>query len=206
MRIAAGKAEIIRVAAMAAAGGLVVASGGNLSVRVSSETFLVTRTGAWFGHLCDDDIVLIDAEGHHSDDSAAPSSEWRLHARTYQQRIDVNAVVHVHPQFLVMLDAMKRKVRLVAMDHLVYVGKINRVGFFYNGSELLAEEAAHASVDADAVVLAYHGCSCLGDSLEMAYRRAVYLEQAAKMTYLMELAGDETAAFPADLLSGLGHA
>ena len=33
------------------------------------------------------------------------------------------------------------------------------------------------------VILAHHGCSVLGESIEMAHRRAANLEEAARLTY-----------------------
>ena len=48
----------------------------------------------------------------------------------------------------------------------------------------------------NAVVLAHHGCSALGDSVPMALRRAMNLEEAATMTYRLLLAGDTDSDFP----------
>jgi L-fuculose-phosphate aldolase len=65
-----------------------------------------------------------------------------------------------------------------------------------SGSEELADAAAEAARDHDAVVLAHHGCSALGDSVPMALRRALNLEEAAMMTYRLLLAGNTTSDFP----------
>ena len=67
---------------------------------------------------------------------------------------------------------------------------------FPAGSEEIADAAAEAAREHDAVVLAHHGCSALGESVRMALRRAVNLEEAATMTYRLLLAGDTTSDFP----------
>ncbi len=70
--------------------------------------------------------------------------------------------------------------------------------FLPSGTEELAQAAADAARDHDAVVLAHHGCSTLGDTVPMALRRALNLEEAAAMTYRLLVAGDTTADFPAE--------
>ena len=73
---------------------------------------------------------------------------------------------------------------------------MGRVPFHPAGSQELADAAADAARDHDAVVLAHHGCSALGDTVAMALRRAFNLEEAATMTYRLLLAGDTASDFP----------
>jgi ribulose-5-phosphate 4-epimerase/fuculose-1-phosphate aldolase len=107
-----------------------------------------------------------------------------LHLHTYRARPDVNAVVHLHPQRLLLLDALGEPVRLVTTDHAYYVRRVVRVGYHPPGSEELATAAAEAVADgANCVILAHHGCSVLGETVELAHRRARNLEEAAQLTY-----------------------
>ncbi len=131
-----------------------------------------------------------------------PSSEWRLHQRAYLARPDVGAVVHLHPEHAVLLDALGRRLRLLTLDHVAYVGQVARVPFWPNGSHELADSAAAALTETDTVLLAFHGCSCVGADIDVAYRAAVNLESAATATYRMLLLGDETTEFPPELRAG----
>jgi L-fuculose-phosphate aldolase len=88
---------------------------------------------------------------------------------------------------------------------VTYVRKVARVPFFPNGSDELADAAAEASRDCDAIILANHGCSALGDTIEMAYRRALNLEEAAANTFRCLQLGDTTTGFPADALAAMRH-
>ena len=179
--------------------GLVQASGGNLSARVpGTDRFVVTATGTWLDRLTPDDFADLTLDGEHVGGAERPSGEWRLHHRTYTVRPDVVAIVHVHPQHVVLVDLLGAPIRFTTLDHRVYVGGYGRVPFLTSGSVDLAEAAAEAARDHDAVVLAHHGCSALGDSVSMAVRRALNLEEAAAMTYRLLLAGDTTADFPAE--------
>ena len=179
--------------------GLVQASGGNLSVRLpGTDRFLVTASGTWLDRLGPDDLAELTLDGEHVGGADRPSVEWRLHQRTYQERADVTAVVHLHPQHVLLVDMLGAPIRFTTLDHRYYVGHYGRVPFRPAGTTELADLAAEAVREHDAVVLAHHGCSTVGDSVSMALRRALNLEEAATMTYRLLLAGDTTADFPGE--------
>ena len=177
--------------------GLVLASAGNLSTRVPGrEAFVITAAGTWLDRLGPEDFSVVGLDGLVLDGHPRPSTEWRLHRRTYQVRPDVNAVVHLHPQLAVVLDALGYPIRLLTLDHMAYLRTVRRIPFFPNGSDELADAAAEASIGCDAIILAHHGCSTLGETIEMAYRRALNLEDAAQNTYRCLQLGDRETAFP----------
>ena len=197
--------QLADVGRAAVARGLVVASGGNLSARCPDrDAFIVTGTGTWFDRLGPDDFALVGLDGAALD-GPEPSSEWRLHRATLRARPDVNAVVHLHPQTAVVLDALGYPVRLLTLDHVTYLRRVERVPYFPNGSDELADASAEASRDCDVIVLANHGCSTLGATVEMAWRRALNLEEAAQNTFRCLQLGDTTTTFPPDQLGTVRH-
>ena len=198
--------QLAEVGRMAVARGLVLASGGNLSARLPGEdSFLVTGAGTWLDRLTVADFALLSLDGEVLE-GATPSSEWKLHARTYRVRPDVNAVVHLHPQHAVLVDAMGHRIRLLSLDHAYYVRSIGTVPYAPNGSDELADTAAEQSRRHDCVVLSHHGCSALGPDVGMAFRRAMNLEEAATATYRMLACGDSRTAFPEEARAQLRHA
>jgi ribulose-5-phosphate 4-epimerase/fuculose-1-phosphate aldolase len=183
------------------AAGLVVGSGGNLSARVpGADACWVTGAGTWLDALRREDFarVGIGATGPApvTTDAPAPgppvepdpaggpvpSTELPLHLATYRARPDVGAIVHLHPQAAILLDAMDLPIRLITTDHAFYLRRIARTPFRRPGSRDLAELAAAAALDANCVLLAHHGCSVLADTVELAVKRALYLEEAARLT------------------------
>lgn len=203
-------AGMARIGRYAVAHGLVVASGGNLSVRGDGrpgrprDHFVVTGRGTFLDGLDDTSFAELDLDGTvHA--GPEPSSEWRLHARTYAKRPDVGAIVHLHPAYSVLLDAIGKPLRLLTLDHVAYVGGTTRIPFLPNGSDELADAAADAAAASDCVVLAHHGCSALGVTLDAAFRVAVNLESAAEATYRLLLLGDETTEFPRHLRATALH-
>lgn len=200
-------AQLVEVGRLAVERGLVLASGGNLSARLPGEAeFVVTATGTWLDRLTPDDFSVVTLDGAVVAGAPRPSSEWKLHQRTYRARPDVAAVVHLHPQHAVLVDALGHPVRLLTLDHAVYVRSVGRVPYLPNGSDELADAAAEQARAHDCIVLAHHGCSALGPDVGMAFRRAVNLEEAAIATYRCLLLGDTTTVFPPDALAGLRHA
>jgi L-fuculose-phosphate aldolase len=190
--------QLVQVGRSAVERGLVVASGGNLSARLPGEReFVVTGAGTWLDRLSPDDFSVLTLDGDVIGGAEPPSTEWKLHQRTYRVRPDVNAVVHLHPQHVVLVDALGHPIRLMTLDHAYYVRSVGTVPYFPNGSDELADHAAERSREHDCVVLAHHGCSVLGEDVGMAYRRALNLEEAAVATFRALLLGDTTTAFPA---------
>jgi len=195
-------------------GGLVVGSGGNLSARSpGSDEIWVTAAGTWLDRLDRPDFVRVgigsgemvpvapvdaDPGGELGEDGVEdagprvlqPSSELALHLATYRARPDVNAVLHLHPQTAVLLDALDEPIRLITTDHAFYLRRIARTPFHQPGSAELASEAAKAAADGtNCVLLARHGCSVMADTVELAHKRALYLEEAARLTFSAVAAG-----------------
>jgi L-fuculose-phosphate aldolase len=195
-------------------GGLVVGSGGNLSARSpGSDEIWVTAAGTWLDRLDRPDFVRVgigsgeivpvapaatDPDEDGVDDGAEdvaprvvqPTSELALHLATYRARPDVNAVLHLHPQTAVLLDALDEPIRLITTDHAFYLRRVARTAFHQPGSVELASAAAKAAADGtNCVLLARHGCSVMADTVELAHKRALYLEEAARLTFRAVAAG-----------------
>lgn len=191
--------------------GLVVGSGGNLSARdPGGDVCWVTVSGTWLDKLdrqsfvqvrISDGAVLPNRAG-----TEPPTSELALHLATYRVRPDVHAVIHLHPQTVLLLDALGERIRLVTTDHAFYVREVVTTPFRPPGGARVAEEAAAAAADGvNCVVLAHHGCSVLADSVELAHKRVRNLEEAARLTYRALAAGalPKLRECPTDFLTGL---
>ena len=130
-----------------------------------------------------------------------PSSEVPLHLATYRVRPDVNAVVHLHPQTSVLLDALGLPIRLLTIDQAYYVREVRSTPFIQSGTQELADAGAAAVADGcNCVVLGHHGCSALGDTVETAHKRAANLEEAARATLTMLQLGDTSTVCPPQYL------
>lgn len=195
--------QLITVGRKAVAAGLVIGSGGNLSARLpGSDECVVTCSGSWLDELRPEDFsVVAIADGAVRGGHPKPSSEAQLHLATYRVRADVNAVIHLHPQTSVLLDAIGKPIRLLTIDHAYYVREVRSTPFIQSGTPELAQAGADAVADGcNCVILGHHGCSVLGETIELAHKRAANLEEAARATLTMLQLGDTTTACPPEYL------
>jgi ribulose-5-phosphate 4-epimerase/fuculose-1-phosphate aldolase len=178
--------------------GLVVGSGGNLSARIPDEDAIwVTASGSWLDRLSRNTFTAVRIEdgepatiGTLPPPRLEPTSEIALHLALYRARPDVNAVVHLHPQTALLLDALGEHVRIVTTDHAYYLRRVSTVPFrLPGGPEVAALTAAMAADGTDCLVLSHHGSVVMGDSVELAHKRARNLEEAAQLTYRALAAG-----------------
>jgi ribulose-5-phosphate 4-epimerase/fuculose-1-phosphate aldolase len=176
--------------------GLVCGSGGNLSARVPDEDACwVTAAGAWLDRLSRTSFATVRvSDGLPAAVGSAPrvepTSEIALHLALYRARADVHAVIHLHPQTALLLDAIGEQIRIVTTDHAFYLRRVSTVPFRLPGtSELAAMAAAMAADGTNCLVLSQHGCVVMADTVELAHKRARNLEEAAMLTYRALTAG-----------------
>lgn len=193
----------------AVAAGLVLGSGGNLSARLpGADVGIITATGSWLDELEPSEVSLVRIrDGAVVGGNPAPSVELPLHLESYQARPDINAVVHLHPQMSVLLTALGHPIRLITTDHVLYVRTVRVAPYQHSGTPELARTAAEliADRDCDCVVLSNHGCSVVAGSVELAYKRAANLEEAARATYHALLLGDAATVCPPEYRARLSQ-
>lgn len=91
----------LRAAELVAAGkalyrlGMVPATSGNFSARLSDRSLAVTVSGRHKGKLTPGDIMRVDAGGQ-SLDGRKPSAETLLHVQIYHRDANARAVLHPH--------------------------------------------------------------------------------------------------------------
>lgn len=181
--------SLVRLGADVVRAGLVVGSGGNLSVRLpGDDACWVTAAGAWLDRLDEASFARVSISSGAC--TGSPSTEVALHVATYRARPDVRAIAHLHPQSVLLLDALGERIRLVTTDHAFYVRRVGVVPFHPPGSPALAEAAASvASSGYDCMVLRRHGCSVLAGDVDLAHKRLLNLEEAAQLTWRALAAG-----------------
>lgn len=174
------------------------ASAGNLSFRdpEDSSVFFVSATGCWLDELDKTSFIQMTHEGEILSGESKPSTEWRMHSRCYQTRLDAQVIIHAHPKHSVLLNALGKPIRFFTLDHVSYARSYGSAVFEPNGSSELADAVAIELASNDLAIMSYHGLAAIGETVTSTYRKMLNLEDAAEMTYRALLLGDETSSFP----------
>jgi L-fuculose-phosphate aldolase len=174
-------AEIVRVCRRLYERGLIAGAEGNVSARLNDGVILATPPGRCKGDLSPRDIVELSLDGTPKKKNRVPSTEIRMHLRIYQWRRDVTAVVHAHPPvatgFAVAGEGLTAP---VLPELLVLTGSVPLVPYGQPGTDALPDVLEPFLEEHDAFLLANHGVTTVGPSLELALHRMEAIEQGAK--------------------------
>lgn len=203
----------VRVAMAAAcrrlhARGLLAGAEGNISCRLPDGGLLITASGVDKAMITHRDVLRLSADGTvRHDESVAttpgnttardtgrrPSSELGMHLACYAARADVQAVVHAHPPVATGFAAAGRGIPADVLPELpVVVGPVALVPYGRPGTPALAA-ALHPYLEHHEVfLLANHGVTAVGHSLEDALLRMESVEQAARILAVAGLLGGAT--------------
>ncbi len=185
------KELLVTIAHRAYARGLVPGVSGNLSVRVPGEPRIVIKaTGKCLGDMTPADTLVIDLEGAVVGDGTAqrPSKERWFHCAIYRRRLDVGAVVHLHPPHAVAFAALHTLPPLLTGAARAFLGgKTVVVPPAPSGSRELAAMVGDAFSDPAiaAAILSEHGTITVGPDLHAAFYLSEYLEDAARTACLV---------------------
>ena len=154
---------------------------GNLSVRRSNRSVLITPSSLDFRLVTERDLVEVDLSSGKMNGTRRPSSEWQLHLLVYGTRPDVNAIVHHHGVWSTAA-AVARATIPILVDEASDIGSISVTPYAPSGTEELAQVASkELEKGRNAVLLANHGAVAVGRNLREAMRRALQVERVAKI-------------------------
>nr|WP_208958998.1 L-fuculose-phosphate aldolase [Dolosigranulum pigrum] len=133
-------------------------TGGNLSIFDREAGHMaITPSGIDFFEIQPEDIVIMTLDGDIVEGERTPSSEWVMHKIFYENREDIDAMIHAHTMYATVMATLHWD--LPPSHYMVAVaGKNVRVADYATyGTPELAENAYEAMKDRRAVLLANHG-------------------------------------------------
>ncbi|MDY4081487.1 MAG: class II aldolase/adducin family protein [Candidatus Metalachnospira sp.] len=179
---------------------------GNLSVRDSKTGYIfLTPSGMKYSDLTEDDIVVCDAFGRIIEGKRKPTVEMWLHITIYQNRPDVNAVIHTHPVYSLVYAAQGRDIPIILDEAAQTLGGTVRCAkYALPGSTALAKNCLEAlGENTNACLLTCHGAVCVGGDMDEAFMVAAVLETTARVLNLIECSGGRPLSVSADNLEKL---
>jgi L-fuculose-phosphate aldolase len=118
-------------------------------------------------------------EGH-----GKPSSETFLHLGIYNERKDLNAVVHTHSPHATGFSMSEKELKRLEGFGSIENPYIMQVKYSKPGSSELANDTAQMMKDEDAVILKNHGVVAAGINLNEAALLAEFIEDIAKTQFI----------------------
>ena len=176
--------ELIRAGRVLSRRGIIVATEGNLSARLTPDRMVITRRGRRKGELTTRDFVELELrETGSSPARQAASTEHRMHIAAYAARSDVEALLHAHPVSLTAFAARGLTPDFSRFDEArVFLGPVGFVPHYPSGSEALAEAVAKALETRErpnVLIMEFHGALAVGTGVDEALARLEIAERLA---------------------------
>ncbi len=182
--------ELVNISKRVEAKGFVAATDGNISVRLPNGNILATPTSMNKGFVTTGDLVEVTIDGIQIGGTRKPSTEIKMHLFIYQQRPDVNAVVHCHPVYATGFAAAGiAMMENVFPEMIIGLGAVPLAQYAAPSTDELAGSLLPFVKDYNAVLLANHGVVTYGRDLWDAYFKMEKVEQIAHTLFVAESLG-----------------
>ena len=113
-----------------------------------------------------------------------PTCEWYMHVAIYRKRPDIGAIVHTHGEWASVFAACLKDVPLELIGEGM-TGVIPCAPYYAAGTHEVGELTADALVDSatDTCIMGGHGAVAVGKTLDEAYAKVGWMEQACKKAF-----------------------
>ncbi len=199
------KDELIRISGYFYQKGWMVGTSGNLSVKVSPDTFLITASGRPKGMLSKEDLLDVrgfDGPPETSGGPRKPSAEVSIHQAIYSSVDEANAVFHVHSveSNIVSEWAIDHRVHLPPLEMIKGFGVADpslgyRIDVLENHldvsrialdlRELLSHSGVFRETRLPAFLIRHHGLTVWGKDAMDAFHRIELLEYVFRFMVTM---------------------
>lgn len=184
--------DLITTASRAlAARGCDTGIGGHVSLRDPDRPeFWINSFDRTLGEMTPSDVVKLDHDGTNVLNDRFVSPGWEFHAGIYDQRPDVNAIVHTHGFWVTALASLGRPLK---MRH-------NLCTLFHE-DQVLSPDDTFASIgpalgNASTIIIPWHGAITVATSLPRATALHATFEDMAKLDVTLE--GSSAPELPDD--------
>lgn len=158
--------------------------GGHVSIRVPGRDALwINAFDRTLSEVTENDILMIDFDGKLLEGDRPISPGYEFHPGIYNQRSDVNAIVHTHGFWGSALASMARPLKI----------RHNLACIFYD-DQVLSPDDSFSSIgtvigDAHTIIIPWHGCITVGSNIGRAAALHSTLEDMAKLDVTLEPTG-----------------
>ena len=168
--------------------GLTSTSGGNISLRISDDLIAITPSATDKGRMRWQEVGIMNIMGENLTPDLKPSIESGMHLAIYKRKTEIKAIVHAHPVCASSFTAMKSRIETdLTAEACAILGTPAVVPYALMGTADLANLAAQNIENSDILLLENHGVLTTGANLLQAFDKTEVLENAARMTLIVNL-------------------
>lgn len=189
------KTQLVGAAQDLAKKGYLMATGGNLSIRIDGQqSFAITPSNRDYAKMTSGDICVLDFSMNQFEGTLKPSVEAAMHGAVYQSRPDVNAVIHTHQACASALTLINAPIPALFDEQARFLGRsVEIIPYAPSGTGLLKNAVAkHVRNRNNAFMMQNHGVLVLGYNMERAVHNVEILEKCA-LAYLLALCSERRA-------------
>ena len=183
------KKQIVETAQSLVQKGYLMATGGNLSVRIQGQNvFAVTPSNYDYMKMTPEDVCILDFDLNMIDGHLKPSVESAMHGAVYQVRTDVNAIIHTHQVYTSALTLIKAPIPALFDEQSRFLGRsVDIIPYAPSGTGMLKNTVAkHVKNHNNAFMMQNHGALVFGHDMERAVHNVEILEKCA-LAYLLAI-------------------
>ena len=186
------KKQIVETAQELVRKGYLMATGGNLSLRIPGQDgFAITPSNYDYFKMTSDDVCVLDFDLNPLEGRLDPSVESSMHGAVYQVRRDVNAIVHTHQVYTSTLTLIKAPIPALFDEQARFLGRsVDIIPYAPSGTGFLKNTVARQVKNHNnAFMLQNHGALVFGHSMERAVHNVEILEKCA-WSYLLAICSE----------------
>ena len=160
---------------------LVALSGGNVTMRMPGDTYLITPSGMVYEEMTPEDVLLVNDAGSVVEGNRKPSVDTMAILDVFHAFPWVNAVIHTHQPYATAVGLIDDELP-ACLTTLVDAtrGAVRVAPYLPSADRDMGRLTVEYAGDSLAVILKHHGVMTYGSSVAEALMAAVYLEEAAK--------------------------
>jgi len=166
--------------------GLAAYTSGNVSVRVK-EHVIIKPSGVPYSLLKPEDYVVVDLDGNIVEGNKKPSIDTATHLYLYRNIEWAKSIIHTHSTFATVWAVAEKPIPVLCTAHAdVFGEEIPLSEYAPVGSEAIAKAVLKVLGKSGVVLLRKHGVMVVGNSLDDAIKKAIFLEEVAKIAYFAQ--------------------
>lgn len=169
---------------------LVAATDGNISVKLGPDRYLCTPSAVSKALMQPNDMIVCDGRGAKLSGQGKVTSEFRTHIACYEERPEINAVVHAHPPKAIGFTLADASMAECVLPEVVCtIGGIPTTEYATPATPEGSEVIRGLIRQCDAVMLDRHGAVTVGRDVYDAYFKMEKIEHAAESILTAHLLG-----------------